>query len=186
MFYGKKPLLHFLRAIGCKCWVRLPIHKFHKYQKRSAEGVLVGYDNEKRAYRIWCPFYKEFYTSRDVRFDETTRGYHGGNNYREERSRPDDWNVVEWTNAMGFKPITEPDSPTEGDKGSTAVEKEEPGLTDTHRRVFPPKRIAQTLPTVSRMLPQSRKNKQAAAAMMKIMSQNTGISCWSQNDQTAT
>src|SRR5690242_4226747 len=47
LFYGKKPMLHYLKAIGCKCWVRLPIHKFHKYQERAAEGVMVGYDNEK-------------------------------------------------------------------------------------------------------------------------------------------
>ena len=80
LFYGKKPMLHFLKAIGSKCWVRLPVHKFHEYQKRSAEGVMVGDDNEKRAYRIWCPFYKEFYTSRDLKFDETRRGYHGGTN----------------------------------------------------------------------------------------------------------
>ena len=59
------------------------------------------------------------YTSRDVRFDETTRGYHGGANYREEQSRPDDWNVVEWSNAMSFKPTTEPDSPTEQIRASS-------------------------------------------------------------------
>jgi hypothetical protein len=93
--------------------------------------VLVGYDNEKRAYRIWCPFFKEFYTSRDVRFDETTRGYHGGANYREEQSRPDDWNVVEWSNAMSFKPTTEPDSPTEHTRAPSQSRKATVGTTKT-------------------------------------------------------
>jgi hypothetical protein len=143
LFYGKKPMLHFLKAIGSKCWVRLPVHKFHKYQKRSAEGVMVGYDNEKRAYRIWCPFYKEFYTSRDVKFDETRRGYHGGTNYREEQSRPDDWNVVVWSNASSFKPMSTVKQPQISGGGQTSTQFRKMQISKSARNAQPAQKIRQ-------------------------------------------
>ena len=58
-----------------------------------------------------------------MKFDETRRGYHGGAKYREEQSRPDDWNVVEWSNATRFKPTTTPKPTTKPDEGSSSEEK---------------------------------------------------------------
>ena len=46
-----------------------------KVQARAYPGVFLGYDLEKRAYRVYVPHLREFIVSRDVKFDEAKRGY---------------------------------------------------------------------------------------------------------------
>ena len=74
-FYQRKFPVHHLRVFGCKAWIRPPRIDPGKVQPRAHPGVLVGYDQEKRAYRVYVPHLRQVIVSRDVTFDEANRGY---------------------------------------------------------------------------------------------------------------
>jgi hypothetical protein len=70
MWTGKKPNLKHLRIFGSKvfCLNRSPGKG--KLTCRSKEGILVGYSEESKAYRIWVPEERKVEISRDVKFME--------------------------------------------------------------------------------------------------------------------
>jgi hypothetical protein len=70
MWTGKKPNLKHLRIFGFKvfCLNRSPGKG--KLACRSKEGMLVGYSEESKSYRIWIPEERKVEISRDVKFME--------------------------------------------------------------------------------------------------------------------
>lgn len=70
---NKKPTLKHLRVFGCKAMVHIPKEKRKKLEKKSVDGILVGYSTESKAYRIYNPRTKDVITSRDVIFFENEK-----------------------------------------------------------------------------------------------------------------
>jgi hypothetical protein len=75
LFYGRAIQINHLRAFGSLAFARLHLARPGKMGTRGHAGVLVGYDLEKRAYRIFLTEQKKIAVSRDVTFDETRRGW---------------------------------------------------------------------------------------------------------------
>jgi len=79
-FYKRPQTVDHLRAFGCLAFIRLHRSKPGKVLPRAHPGVFVGYDIEKRAYRVYVPNLQALFISRDVSFDESKRGYDHGSN----------------------------------------------------------------------------------------------------------
>lgn len=72
----RKPLLHHLKAYGCKCYVLIKskgdpqyLSKRRKLDAKAHIGFLVGYESTN-IYRVWVPHKKKVISVRDVMFDE--------------------------------------------------------------------------------------------------------------------
>ena len=64
-----------LRAYGSHAWVTKTTATGHA-GSRAHEGILVGYDEQQRGYRVFCPSERRIFVSDAVVFDETTIGIH--------------------------------------------------------------------------------------------------------------
>ena len=72
----RKPILHHLKAYGCKCYVLIKSKgdpdypgKLQKLHPRAHIGFLVGYESTN-IYRIWVPHKRKVISARDVIFNE--------------------------------------------------------------------------------------------------------------------
>jgi hypothetical protein len=74
---GTKPNLSHLRIFGSRTFVHVPDVKRTKFQPKCIEGVLVGFCESSKAYRVYIPTQRKVLVSLDVIIDET-RGYEGG------------------------------------------------------------------------------------------------------------
>lgn len=70
---GRTPNVSHLREFGCKVFFmnRTPGRK--KLDKRAKEGVLLGYSEQSKGYRVWNPEEKKIEITRDVTFSEDPR-----------------------------------------------------------------------------------------------------------------
>jgi hypothetical protein len=68
--------LSHLRIFGSKAFVHIPDVKRTKLEPKCIEGILVGFCEFTKAYRIYIPTLRKVVTSRDVIIDET-KGYNG-------------------------------------------------------------------------------------------------------------
>ena len=73
---GQKPNLSHLRIFGSRAFVHVPYVRRTKLQPKCVEGVMVGFWESSKAYRIYIPTQRKVITSLDVIIDET-RGYEG-------------------------------------------------------------------------------------------------------------
>jgi len=67
---GRKPDLRHLRIFGSKAHVHIPKALRHKWDKKSAECILVGYCEDSKAYRLYEPTHQRVIKRRDVIFNE--------------------------------------------------------------------------------------------------------------------
>ena len=77
LFHQKKPDVARLRVFGCSAYVQLPAPLRKKFDKRSVQGVFVGYEATQKAWRVMCPTDGngwKLHTSRDVQFLEHING----------------------------------------------------------------------------------------------------------------
>lgn len=65
-----KPDLRDLRVIGSAAHVWIPPPMRNKLATKSIETLLVGYDDQSKAYRCYCPSDGKIYVSRNVYFNE--------------------------------------------------------------------------------------------------------------------
>lgn len=71
LWYGRRPDYSYLREIGCRVFV-LVLNKHNpKIYERSIECVLIGYDNNSKAYRCYERSTWRVYSSYHVRFIES-------------------------------------------------------------------------------------------------------------------
>lgn len=68
-WFGKTPDLRHLRIIGTKAYVLNKNTTKGKFDARSKEGILVGYSEVSKGYRIWINSESRIVTTRDVKFD---------------------------------------------------------------------------------------------------------------------
>ena len=70
--YGKPPCLSHLRVFGCQAWAHVPKVQRSKLEPRARPAVFVGYEQNRKGYCLFDVQAKEFFSSRDVIFDETS------------------------------------------------------------------------------------------------------------------
>lgn len=72
LFTGKKPDLGNIRVFGSKVFSYIPKEKRRKFDDKAQEGVLIGFDEHSKGYRILNPKTKQVWISRSVRIIEQT------------------------------------------------------------------------------------------------------------------
>ena len=79
---GRKPNLAHIRVFGSRTFVHIPDARRTKLDAKCVEGVLVGYCENTKAYRVYIPSQRRVAVSRDVIIDEAV-GYIGNISYPE-------------------------------------------------------------------------------------------------------
>lgn len=81
IWHGRRPNISHLREIGCKAFILVETHN-PKIRPRSYECVLIGYENNSKAYRCWHRPTGKIVTSFNVSFierkDAVSRPLHPG------------------------------------------------------------------------------------------------------------
>ena len=67
---GIKPNIKHLRIFGSTCYALIPKETRSKLDAVSQKGILLGYDEQRKGYRIYFPDQNKAIVSRDVIFDE--------------------------------------------------------------------------------------------------------------------
>ena len=67
-FTGVKPAVGHLRILGCPVYIHVPKEKRSKMEPSGKKGILVGYSETSKAYRIYIPGQRYIEVSRDVTF----------------------------------------------------------------------------------------------------------------------
>ena len=68
VFTGTRPDLSHLCIFGSVCYCH--IHADTKLETSNEKGLLVGYNETSKAYKVYIPTCKRIIVSRDVQFDE--------------------------------------------------------------------------------------------------------------------
>jgi hypothetical protein len=69
-FTGRKPDISHLRIFGCVAYCHIPAEKRTKLDPTAEKGILVGYSETSKAYRIYIPSTRKTVLRRDVKFEE--------------------------------------------------------------------------------------------------------------------
>uniref|UniRef100_A0A5S6QQU2 Integrase catalytic domain-containing protein n=1 Tax=Trichuris muris TaxID=70415 RepID=A0A5S6QQU2_TRIMR len=70
LFFGRKPELGHVRVFGSKVFCFVPKQRRRKWDDKAVEGVLIGYDDATKGYRILDPKTDGIWISRSVRIVE--------------------------------------------------------------------------------------------------------------------
>uniref|UniRef100_A0A5S6QZG6 Integrase catalytic domain-containing protein n=1 Tax=Trichuris muris TaxID=70415 RepID=A0A5S6QZG6_TRIMR len=70
-FYGFKPAVNYLRVFGSKAYSLIPKERRRKLSQNALEGVLVGYGNTTKGYRLLDPKTARVWYSRSARIVES-------------------------------------------------------------------------------------------------------------------
>jgi hypothetical protein len=68
---GKKPNVSYFRVFGRKCFILVKRGRKSKFSPNAVEGLLLGYDSNTRAYRVFNKSTGLVEVSCDIVFDET-------------------------------------------------------------------------------------------------------------------
>ena len=69
-FLGIRPDVSHIRLWGSACYCHVPSEKRTKLDPTTVKGLLVGYGEASKAYRIYVPARMKFIVCRDVQFEE--------------------------------------------------------------------------------------------------------------------
>jgi transposase InsO family protein len=69
-FTGRRPDVEHIRIFGCLTFSHVPSERTTKLDPTAQQGILVGYSEVSKAYRIYIPPLRRVVVSRDVRFEE--------------------------------------------------------------------------------------------------------------------
>jgi len=70
MFIGEKPEVCHLRIFGYSVYVYVPKDKRSKLDPSGKKGILVGYNETSKEYKVYILGHKQVDISRDVTFNE--------------------------------------------------------------------------------------------------------------------
>ena len=73
-WYGKKPSVKHLRVFGCSAFTHVPKTERRKLDPKAKKCVFLGYGTARKGYCLYYPKTSTIIHSRDVVFDEVTRG----------------------------------------------------------------------------------------------------------------
>jgi transposase InsO family protein len=68
---GKKPNVYYFRVFGSKCFILIKRGRNYKFAPKAVEDILLGYDSNTRAYRVFNKSPRLVEVSCDIMFDET-------------------------------------------------------------------------------------------------------------------
>ena len=69
LWNNKSASINHLKVFGTKCFVQVPKEKRRKLDKKSMKGILVGYVEKCRGYRVYIPELRDVVVIRDVIFE---------------------------------------------------------------------------------------------------------------------
>jgi hypothetical protein len=52
-FTSRRPKIGYLRIFGCPVYIHIPMEKRKKLQPSGQRGILVGYNEDSKAYRVF-------------------------------------------------------------------------------------------------------------------------------------
>ena len=70
VFTGTKPDVSHIRIFGSVCYCHVHLDNRKKLDPSGEKGLLVGYSEISKAYRVYIPARRRIIASRDVQFDE--------------------------------------------------------------------------------------------------------------------
>jgi hypothetical protein len=70
MITRKKLEVSHLKIFGCPVFIHIPKEKRNKLEPSGKKGIIVGYCEVSKAFRIYIPGHRHIEISRDVTFDE--------------------------------------------------------------------------------------------------------------------
>ena len=70
LWTGKRPNLNYLRKFGIKVHFLNKIPNKGKFSPRGILGILVGYSEASKAYRVWRPDDRKIHIARDIKFTD--------------------------------------------------------------------------------------------------------------------
>ena len=76
-WYSKKPNVSHLRVFGCSRYVHIPKDERKKLDPKAKRCTFLGYGTTRKGYRLYDHNKSAVIYSRDVVFDESSRGYDG-------------------------------------------------------------------------------------------------------------
>lgn len=97
-----KPSVSHLRIFGCDAYVHVPKALRKKLEPKSRKGLMMGYSETSKAYRIWDIDSRKIVEARDVLFNEDSVTNSASHN--EKREAPAE---AEWV-SLGVIDATEP------------------------------------------------------------------------------
>jgi hypothetical protein len=68
-FTRKKPNINHLKIFGCVAYCHIPAEKRTKLDPTTEKGILVGYTETSKAYKIYIPTIKKIDLRKDVKFE---------------------------------------------------------------------------------------------------------------------
>ena len=71
---GEKPNVIHLRIFGCAASAHVAKDERRKLDPKARKCIFLGYSNETKGYRLYDPRCEKVFSSRDVVFNEQTRG----------------------------------------------------------------------------------------------------------------
>jgi hypothetical protein len=69
-FIDRRPDVEHIRIFGCLTFSHVPSERRTKLEPTAQQGILVGYSEVSKAYRIYIPPFRRVVVSKDVRFEE--------------------------------------------------------------------------------------------------------------------
>ena len=69
-FTGRRSDIGHLRMFECLTYSHVPSEKRTKLEPTTEKGILVGYNETTKGYRIYLPTQRKLVVRRDVRFEE--------------------------------------------------------------------------------------------------------------------
>lgn len=72
-YSGRKPSVKHLKSFGSTAYVGIPKQLRNKLAMRAKKGIMVGYAQQTRGYRIWLPAEKKVLETMNVTFDEVLK-----------------------------------------------------------------------------------------------------------------
>jgi len=73
MWYGEKPDIQHLKEFGCKVLVLDKSPNKGKFDNKTKEGILLGYSQLSKGYRVWIPRDKKVEVTRDIKVIKSDR-----------------------------------------------------------------------------------------------------------------
>jgi hypothetical protein len=111
LWNGRRPSIGFFRVFGCRAYARVPRpQQCGKFGARATKGIFVGYDQARKAYRIWCQNEERMIHSRDVRFIEDVRGWEEDNEKKKTEPDTNDYAIIHFSDAPVLRELPEIDS----------------------------------------------------------------------------
>ena len=126
-WYGKKPNVYHLRVFGCSAYIHIPKDERNKLDPKAKKCTFSGYGTSRKGYRLYNWKTSRIIHSRDVVFNELSRGYEG---VKEKRF----FQVKHFTEEPETPNPEEDSNEAESDEDSGEAEKEDSSDPTAPRR----------------------------------------------------